>query len=63
MENPASWNDIEKTIAFAMTQHQQQMHAGIIGHSVVLAIYTALREKGMLNEPKVEASAAKVAGD
>lgn len=53
MENPLSWNDIEKTIFAAMVAHNKDMADGLVGASDVRYIYDALKNKGYLNEHDV----------
>ena len=49
MENPATWNEIQKTIDEAIRSHEENMRDRIYGYSLVTTIYRALRDKGQLN--------------
>jgi hypothetical protein len=50
MEDQASWNEVEKAISQAMTEHDQSIKEGAIGGSVVLHIYETLKTKGYLKD-------------
>lgn len=54
MENPATWGRAEHVIADAMSQADKYMKMGVVGLSSVRQIADALREAGLLRDPKDE---------
>lgn len=52
MENPATWNDAEKTIDRVLDQHYRNLHSDdpYVGWSLPKQIAEALRAEGLLNE-------------
>ena len=54
MENPLSWNPVEKAIYEAITEHEADMAKGIYGYSLPAFIYHKLKDKGFLKEEKYE---------
>lgn len=52
-ENPAGWNEIQKTINEALRLHEENMRLHICGYTAVSTIYHALLEKGYLNLEKI----------
>ena len=48
VENPAAWSPVEKLIYDTMIQHNNDTKKGVVGGSVVLRIYNALKERGIL---------------
>ena len=53
MENPATWNAIQKLIHKTIRAHNENMRSEDphIGFSLVTQIYLALNEQGYLNIP------------
>lgn len=50
MENPATWNEVEKTIHETMVEVDKDFVEGRIGLSYVKRIYEALKAKDLLKE-------------
>lgn len=48
MENPKTWNAVQKTIHQAIDDHRKGIEAGRIGFSLTTAIYNALLAQGHL---------------
>lgn len=48
MENPAIWSQVQKAIAEALTEHAEDVQAGICGLSEVSRVYTKLCKQGFL---------------
>lgn len=48
MENPATWNEIEKAIAEALNEHEDAMRRGVIGVSNVRTVFNKLAERGFI---------------
>lgn len=48
MENPATWNEVQKAIAEAIEEHAKDIQEGVCGTSEVSKIYIKLRERGFL---------------
>lgn len=46
MENPATWNEVEKAIDEAISEHEKAMQEGVCGISIVRRIYNKLIERG-----------------
>jgi len=50
MENPKTWNAVQKTIYEALLEHDAAEKAGLLGLSVVSRIYFKLKAGGFLKE-------------
>lgn len=50
MENPFSWNEVEKLIAATLGQAEVDNKRGMIGSSNIQRIYNALKQAGYLKE-------------
>lgn len=48
MENPATWNEVQKSIAEAMEEHAKDSQDMVCGTSEVTKIYMKLYERGFL---------------
>jgi hypothetical protein len=54
MENPATWNEVEKLIEKTIEQVEAELAEDYIGHSEVRRIYLALKEAKYLKEEYCE---------
>lgn len=50
MENPASWSELERTIAQAVKEWEAGRAEGKIGYSLPAYISVALRKAGLVSE-------------
>ena len=50
MENPATWNEVQKAIDEAITDYAESVGQGVCGLSLVSVIYTKLKGNGHLHE-------------
>ncbi len=48
MENPATWNEVQKAIAEAIEEHAKDIQEGVCGTSEVTKIYTKLCQRSFL---------------
>jgi hypothetical protein len=56
MENPETWNKIQKVIAEAIDDHEKALQSQICGVSLVSRIYNKLLKNGMLLKENEKAS-------
>jgi len=63
MENPATWNEVQKAIAEAIEEHAKDIQSGVCGLSEVTQIYMKLCERGFLKTEFCRQNSVDLKGD